>query len=220
MFFVNLTGFLIGLILLLMLIVCVTIFVVALWKEYQGEYFSVKDLIDDTGKVLKKFLGSVQQFLKKSKKKNRDSGRKTWKQSTESSKSRALPESRSGQDWTKVYQHRQLMSREEALQFRKVQRWAAKRNYLVFAKVRLSDLVESKVDPQVSKKPALIIQSKCVDFVVCDPSMEVKCTIVLSGSQKSAKRMEVSRFVSEVLTACGYKVLMTDTVNERDLDNI
>lgn len=212
MFLVDLTGFLIGLILLLMLVVSVTIFAVAMWKEYQGEYFSVRELMDDTGKVIKSFIASVAQLFSKNKKKV---SHKAKKSSAAASKSKALPQSEPGRNLANVYRPRQLMTGEEVAQFRKLQRWANRKNYLVFAKVRLSDLIESKVDPNVSKKPAMLIQSKCVDFVVCDQAMEVKCIVLLS---KTNQRMQLNRFISDALTSCGYKVLVTEAIDDRDLN--
>lgn len=217
MFLVDLTGFLIGLILLLMLIVSVTIFAVAMWKEYQGEYFSVRELIDDTVKVLKTFWSAVRNLLTKIGARITGAKKKTGARKPGAQKTKMIEASTEDNGRPKVYRAKELLTKEELSNFRTAKRWADRYGHLVFTKVRLSDLIQSNVDPQVDKKPQVIIQSKCVDFVICDQTMKVKC-VILINTNVSKRSMEIHRFISNALTSCGYSVLMTERIAEKDLE--
>ena len=213
MFLVDLTGFVIGLILLLLLVVCVTIFVVAMWKEYHNEFFSVKDLVDDTSRVLGKAAkGFFGLFHKKG--------------SAKAKKRRDLPapkpdhrkEFSSDNKMANIYGPKAFMSEQEAIRLRKLRKWANAKGYQIFYRVRLAELMSSKVDPNVSKKPQMILMTRCADFVVCDENYTVKCVIQMNDP--AGKKTEANRFVQDALTACGYRVLLMDKLSIRELERI
>ena len=217
MFFVDLTGFLIGLILLLLLVVCVTIFAVAMWKEYHNEFFSVKDLVDDTAAVLKKSWISVMSLFCRNAKSVAKIGTKSAKKDRRTAnpqRRETLPATTPARDLSAVYGARPYMTKEEVIRFRQVRRWAARQDLLVFTKVKLSHLMTVKVDPKVNKKPAMLIQSRTADYVLCDETMAVRCVILLDKGEKAAE----IRFLRDALLSCGYRVLVTDSFSECALD--
>ena len=75
------------------------------------------------------------------------------------------------------YEPQYLMTTNEKIQFKKIQIWANKHNLLIFTKVRLLDLIAPRKDQQNYKGALWKIQSKHVDFVICDQDIRVKCII-------------------------------------------
>lgn len=87
--------------------------------------------------------------------------------------------------------------------------------------MRLLDLVAPRKGQDNYKALLWKIQAKHVDFVICDNDIRVKCIVEISdNSHKQTKRAERDKFTSEVLQACGYKVLDTYNVDEAELDTI
>lgn len=119
------------------------------------------------------------------------------------------------------YEPQHLMTTNEKIQFRKIQIWANKHNLLIFTKVRLLDLITPRRDQQNYKGALWKIQSKHVDFVICDQEIRVKCIIEINDrSHNQQDRIERDKFVLEVLQACGYKMLMTYNITDEQLDKI
>lgn len=57
------------------------------------------------------------------------------------------------------------------------------------------------------------VQSKHIDFVICDSSMHVKLCLELDeSSHDRADRQQRDEFVDSVLTNCGYQVLHVRSV--------
>lgn len=108
------------------------------------------------------------------------------------------------------YQSKPLFSQHEKDAYRKLKEIADKRGYMIFAKVRLLDLLEP-----VRKHPNYRtlfnkIQAKHVDFVLCDYDLEPYMIIELDDrSHDVPKRKERDQFVDEVLTQCGYRIIHT-----------
>lgn len=124
-------------------------------------------------------------------------------------------------EYNKSYEPKYLMTLNEKAQFRKLQAWAQSRGVIVFSKVRLLDLITPRKGQDNYKGLLWKIQVKHVDFVICDKDIRVKCIIeVNDNSHKRADRSERDQFVTDVLTACGYKVIQTYNVTDEQLDQL
>lgn len=122
------------------------------------------------------------------------------------------------QDWTKTYQKTHLLTKNEYYEYKKLKQIADKNNLIICPKVRLLDLVvprESKNNLAALGK----INSKHVDFVICDDKLYVKGIVEIDdNSHKQQERKERDQFVDSVLTSVGYKVVHTYSVTEDTLN--
>lgn len=89
--------------------------------------------------------------------------------------------------------------------------------YQRFKDLRLLDIIIPREGP--NKLAALgKINSKHVDFVICDDKLYIKGIVELDdNSHKKPDRAERDKFVDSVLTSVGYKVIHTYSVNEDTL---
>lgn len=63
------------------------------------------------------------------------------------------------------------------------------------------------------------IQSKHVDFVLCDQDLRIKAILELDdNSHNQQDRKERDLFVDEVLQSVGYRVIRTRSITEATLD--
>jgi hypothetical protein len=83
--------------------------------------------------------------------------------------------------------------------------------YRVLGKVRLADIIKTKsgLGPQDRRTAFNQIQSKHVDFVLCDPSdLSVKLVVELDDSSHDAEdRQSRDKFVDKALDSAGIKVV-------------
>lgn len=113
-------------------------------------------------------------------------------------------------DYSTAYKAEYLLTINEIREYRKLRAWADNKNLIVFTKVRLADLISPRGNQKDAKTLFWKIQAKHVDFVVCDQNIRVICIIELQdNSHYKADRIERDRFVREVLTSCGYRVVQT-----------
>lgn len=92
---------------------------------------------------------------------------------------------------------------------------------LVFAKVRLLDLIAKRRGQDNYKGLLSKIQLKHVDFIICDHDTSAKCIIEISyNSHNQTDREKRDEFVTEVLQASGYKILNIYNINKSKLDEI
>jgi hypothetical protein len=101
-----------------------------------------------------------------------------------------------------------LMSRGEAV-FYRVLLQAVARQFVVMAKVRLSDLVDVRATGRVWSAAFNRVCRKHVDFVLLDPQdLTIKLIIELDDrSHKEARRMDRDEFVDDVLREAGIPLL-------------
>lgn len=124
-------------------------------------------------------------------------------------------------DYSKCYQPRYLLTKNEYREYKKLKEEAAKRNLIICPKVRLLDLVEPRKNLYYSKQLLWKIQAKHVDFVICDKNMYVQAVLEIDdGSHASIERQERDQFINIVLDSCGYKVIRTFSINEHTLDGL
>lgn len=156
-------------------------------------------------------LGTAYVFKSKKIKKHSNTQNDTFTEETQSKIT----------DYTNAYERKYLMTLNEKDQFKKIKEWADKNGFIVFTKVRLLDLVTPRKDIENPKGALWKIQAKHVDFIICDNAIRVKCIIEIDdNSHKQPNRIERDVFVSEVLIACGYKVLQTYNVTDEQLNRI
>ena len=124
-------------------------------------------------------------------------------------------------DYTKSYEPKYLMTTNEKAQYRKLLQWASKHNLIVFSKVRLLDLITPRKNQENYKGALWKIQAKHVDFVICDQDIRIKVIVEINdGSHNRQDRTQRDSFVTDVLQACGYKVLMIYNITEEQLNSV
>lgn len=122
-------------------------------------------------------------------------------------------------DLTKGYQARSIFSRNEWQSYKKLRDIAEVKGYIICPKVRLLDIIEPKRGEEKYKTRLYKIQSKHVDFVICDQNMTVKAIIELDdNSHDRSDRHERDEFVDKVLRNSGYKVIHTRYIENDILD--
>lgn len=127
-------------------------------------------------------------------------------------------EQKKNNDYSNNYQKKYLLTKNEYYEYKKLQASAKKNNLIVCPKVRLLDLVEPRRGPNYMSYLGKI-QSKHVDFVVCDSNLFVKGVIELDdNSHNRPDRIERDAFVDEVLLSVGYIVIRTRSITESSLD--
>lgn len=114
-----------------------------------------------------------------------------------------------------AYQKRWLFSYNEKDAYRKLKEAADKYGYVVFAKVRLLDLLEPVKGTPKYRTYFYKIQAKHVDFVLCDAKLVVRHIIELDdGSHDHAARRQRDSFVDEAVQSVGYSILHIRSVTE------
>ena len=124
-------------------------------------------------------------------------------------------------DYSQSYQAKYLLTRNEWYEYKKLKKYAAAKDLQVCPKVRLLDFVEPRKGAEHYKSLFYKIQAKHVDFLICDQDLHIKAVVELDdNSHNKADRQERDRFVDQVLTSCGYKVIRTRAVTEETLNGI
>lgn len=124
-------------------------------------------------------------------------------------------------DYSKAYQPKYLLTRNEWHEYKKLKDLAAGKGLQICPKVRLLDLVEPRKDQKNYKSLFFKIQAKHVDFVLTDQDLRIKAIIELDdGSHDNQTRQERDQFVDQILTACGYKVIRTRSINPEVIENL
>ncbi|MBE6986035.1 MAG: DUF2726 domain-containing protein [Ruminococcaceae bacterium] len=124
-------------------------------------------------------------------------------------------------DYSKKYQRKYLLTKNEWHEWKKLKAYAEMRGLFVCVKIRLLDLLEPRKGEKDYMSLLGKVQSKHVDFVVCDQNMYVKAIIELDdNSHNQQDRMERDLFVDQILTSVGYTVIRTRSITEYTLANI
>lgn len=122
-------------------------------------------------------------------------------------------------DYSKAYQKRFLLTKNEWYEFKKLQQYADIANLLICPKVRLLDIIEPRKGEGNYMSLLGKVQSKHVDFLVCDKNLYVLGVIELDdNSHDQDSRKSRDQFVDQILTSVGYKVIHTRGVTESTLD--
>lgn len=124
-------------------------------------------------------------------------------------------------DYSHAYQAQPLFTRNEWQNYKVLRDVANVKGYVVCPKVRLLDIVRPRNGQQKYKTLLYKIQSKHVDFVICDQNMMIKAVIELDDKTHDTEKGKArDNFVDTVLQSVGYKVVHTRYINYDILDLI
>ena len=117
------------------------------------------------------------------------------------------------------YQARAIFSKNEWSNYKTLRDVAAVKKYIVCPKVRLLDIIEPRKGESKYKTLFYKIQSKHVDFVICDQNMNIKAIVELDDSTHDREdRKERDQFVDLILRSVGYQVIHTRHIGYDILD--
>lgn len=120
-----------------------------------------------------------------------------------------------------AYQKKWVFTYNEKNAFWKLKNIAEKKGYIVFAKVRLIDLLEPVQGNPKYKTLFYKVQSKHVDFVLCDQKLVARIIVELDdSSHEKADRAERDKFVDTILRNTGYKIIRVKAIADDILDDI
>ena len=123
-------------------------------------------------------------------------------------------------DYSKSYQAKYLLTRNEWYEFKKLKQLADAKGLMICPKVRLLDIIEPRKGENYRSLMGKI-QSKHVDFVICDQDLHIKAILELDdGSHDRKDRQERDQFVDQILTSVGYKVIHVRSVTEQTLADL
>lgn len=126
-----------------------------------------------------------------------------------------------GLDFKTAYQRKELFTRNEWLNYKKLRDIAEVRGFVIYPKVRLFDLVEPRQDKKKKLTYQYKIQAKHVDFVICDKEMNIKAVLELDDSSHyNPDRIKRDDFVNTILLSTGYTVIHTKYIDNSILDLI
>ena len=146
-----------------------------------------------------------------------DKKRNTTKQPEEPQEVGESPQ----EDYSKSYQAKYLLTKNEWYEHKKLQKLAAERGLVICPKVRLLDIIEPRKGEKNYKSLFYKVQAKHVDFLICDKAMHIKAVLELDdNSHKQKDRQARDAFVDQILTGVGYKVIRTHSITETTLDEI
>ena len=111
-------------------------------------------------------------------------------------------------DYSKSYQRKYILTPFEYREYKKLKVAAERQKLQICPKVRLLDLIEPRKDNPKFKTLLYKIQSKHVDFVLCDKDLYVKAIIELDdNSHNRPDRVERDQFIDQILRSVGYIVV-------------
>ena len=141
-----------------------------------------------------------------------------WDKLKAPSREVAEPEQEQGSaNFSKSYQAKYLLTRNEWYEYKKLKPMADSRGLVICPKVRLLDIIEPRKGENYRSLMGRI-QSKHVDFVLCDQDLHIKAILELDDSSHDRKdRQERDQFVDQILTGAGYKVIHTRSITEDTL---
>lgn len=127
-------------------------------------------------------------------------------------------ETKPSHNYSNAYQKRYLLTKNEWYEYKKLKRYAAELNLQICPKVRILDLVEPRRGEGYMSYLGKI-QSKHVDFVLCDQDLHIKAILELDdNSHNQQDRKERDLFVDEMLQSVGYRVIRTRSITETTLE--
>lgn len=119
------------------------------------------------------------------------------------------------------YQAKRIFTNNEWQNYKALKSIADIRNYIICPKVRLWDIIEPRHGTENWTILKNKIQSKHVDFVICDQYMNIIAIIELDdNSHYQAKRLERDEFIDLILRSVGYKVIHTKYITPDILDSV
>jgi hypothetical protein len=122
-------------------------------------------------------------------------------------------------DFENAYQRRELFTRNEWQNYKKLKAIADEKGLVVCPKVRLFDIIEPRLDKKRKLTYRYKIQAKHVDFVICDRDMKILAILELDdNSHYDPERIKRDDFVNMILLSVGYTVIHTKYIEYNILD--
>ena len=122
-------------------------------------------------------------------------------------------------DYTVSYQKKYLLTKNEWYEYKKLKQYADQSNLIICPKVRLLDIIEPRKGEGSYMSLLGKVQSKHVDFLVCDQNLHILGVLELDdNSHNETERKERDEFVNQILQSVGYKVLHTRGITETTLE--
>ena len=122
-------------------------------------------------------------------------------------------------DYATAYQAKYLLTRNEWHEYKKLRQYSDAKGWIVCPKVRVLDLIEPKKGQKEYRALLNKIQSKHIDFVVCDNDLHIKALIELDdNSHNKEDRAKRDAFLQTILESVGYKVIHTKGITEDTLN--
>lgn len=114
-----------------------------------------------------------------------------------------------------AYQKRWMFTFNEKDAYSKLLPIAQEQGYIVFAKVRVLDLIEPIKGSPKYKTYFYKIQAKHVDFVLCDKKLVARYIIELDdSSHETEHRKQRDAFLDQALSSAGYKIIHVKAITE------
>ncbi len=143
----------------------------------------------------------------------------TWQKIKDKTKSPEKPDSK--KDYSQSYQRKYLLTKNEYREYMKLRQYAAEKGLVICPKVRLLDIIEPRKGEKDYKTLFYKVQSKHVDFVICDKDLHIKAVVELDdSSHDTPDRKERDEFVDQILTSVGYKVIHVRAITETTLQGL
>lgn len=122
-------------------------------------------------------------------------------------------------NYTQSYQKRFLLTKNEWYEYKKLQQYADATELQICPKVRLLDIIEPRKGEKNYMSLLGKVQSKHVDFLICDKNLHVLGVLELDdNSHNRENRKERDLFVDEILESVGYTVVHTKSITETTLN--
>lgn len=122
-------------------------------------------------------------------------------------------------DYSKSYQAKYLLTRNEWHEYKKLKDLAKENDLYICPKVRVLDIIEPRKGQENYRALINKVQSKHVDFLITDQDLRIKGIVELDdNTHDRTDRQERDKFVDEILTSVGYKVVHTRSITETTLD--
>ena len=132
-----------------------------------------------------------------------------------------IPEPEINIDFSHAYQAQQLFTKNEWQNYKTLREITQQKGYVICPKVRLLDIVRPRNGEKNQQILMNKIQSKHVDFVICDQNMNIKAIIELDDkTHDTEKGIARDTFVDTVLRSVGYKVIHTRYISKELADMI
>jgi len=123
-------------------------------------------------------------------------------------------------DFSKCYQKKYLLTKNEYYEWKKLSQFAEKHKLIICPKVRLLDIIEPRKGEGNYMSLLGKVQSKHVDFLICDSSLRIIGVIELDdSSHNQSSRKDRDSFVDQILESVGYTIVHTHGITESTLDS-
>lgn len=121
--------------------------------------------------------------------------------------------------YQKQYQAKNILTKNEWHEYKKLRVIAEEKGLQICPKVRLLDIIEPRKGEKDYKSLLNKVQSKHIDFLICDKDLHILAVLELDdNSHEQKSRQKRDEFVDLILTSVGYKVIRTHSITDETLN--